>query len=153
MRYTITGRNIEITDGLKKAVEEKLQKLEKYFTAETEARVTLSVQKEAHKIARHEVKCTLEDCMMAARHLLKQGGRLMMVHRAERLMDVLTEMRNASIEPKRVVFIYSKIDKSAVTIVVEGRKNGNQGLTIAPPFYIYNNQGDYTDEMKEVYYG
>ena len=50
MRYTITGRNIEITDGLKKAVEEKLQKLEKYFTAETEARVTLSVQKEAHKI-------------------------------------------------------------------------------------------------------
>ena len=49
MRYTITGRNIEITDGLKKAVEEKLQKLE-YFTAETEARITLSVQKEAHKI-------------------------------------------------------------------------------------------------------
>ncbi|MDU5815639.1 MAG: SAM-dependent methyltransferase, partial [Staphylococcus sp.] len=67
--------------------------------------------------------------------------------------DVLTKMRKASIEPKRVVFIYSKIDKSAVTIVVEGRKNGNQGLTIAPPFYIYNNQGDYTDEMKEVYYG
>lgn len=110
-------------------------------------------QKEAHKIARHEIMCTLEDCMLAARHLLKQGGRLMMVHRAERLMDVLTEMRKASIEPKRVVFIYSKIDKSAVTIVVEGRKNGNQGLTIAPPFYIYNNQGDYTDEMKEVYYG
>jgi len=50
MRYTITGRNIEITDGLKKAVEEKLHKLEKYFTADTEARITLSVQKEAHKI-------------------------------------------------------------------------------------------------------
>ena len=79
-------------------------------------------QKEAHKIARHEIMCTLEDCMLAARHLLKQGGRLMMVHRAERLMDVLTEMRKASIEPKRVVFIYSKIDKSAVTIVVEDAK-------------------------------
>lgn len=50
MRYTITGRNIEITDGLKKAVEEKLHKLEKYFTADTEARITLSVQKDAHKI-------------------------------------------------------------------------------------------------------
>ena len=46
-------------------------------------------QKEAHKIARHEVLCTLEDCVEAARHLLKQGGRLIMVHRAERLMDVL----------------------------------------------------------------
>ena len=50
MRYTITGRNIEITDGLKKAVEEKLHKLGKYFTEDTEAKVTLSVQKEAHKI-------------------------------------------------------------------------------------------------------
>ena len=67
-------------------------------------------------------------------------------------MDVLTEMRKASIEPKRVVlFIVKLINR--LTIVVEGRKNGNQGLTIAPPFYIYNNQGDYTDEMKEVYYG
>ena len=50
MRYTITERNIEITDGLKKAVEEKLHKLGKYFTEDTEAKITLSVQKEAHKI-------------------------------------------------------------------------------------------------------
>lgn len=50
MRYTITGRNVEITDGLKKAVEEKLHKLEKYFTEDTEAKITLSVQKESHKI-------------------------------------------------------------------------------------------------------
>ena len=50
MRYTITGRNIEITDGLKKAVEEKLHKLGKYFTEDTEAKITLSVQKEEHKI-------------------------------------------------------------------------------------------------------
>ena len=64
-------------------------------------------QKEAHKIARHEIMCSLEDCMFAARHLLKQGGRLVMVHRAERLMDVLTEMRQANIEPKRIVFIYT----------------------------------------------
>lgn len=66
-------------------------------------------QKEAHKIARHEIMCTLEDCMLAARHLLKQGGRLMMVHRAERLMDVLTKMRKASIEPKRVVLFIVKL--------------------------------------------
>ena len=66
-------------------------------------------QKEAHKIARHEIMCTLEDCMLGRRHLLKQGGRLMMVHRAERLMDVLTEMRKASIEPKRVVLFIVKL--------------------------------------------
>ena len=50
MRITITGRNIELTDGLKEAVEDRLSKLEKYFTPETEAHVTLSVEKERQKI-------------------------------------------------------------------------------------------------------
>ncbi|MGJ5702992.1 tRNA1(Val) (adenine(37)-N6)-methyltransferase [Staphylococcus equorum] len=110
-------------------------------------------QKEAHKIARHEIMCTLEDCCFAARHLLKQGGRFVMVHRAERLMDVLTYMRAYQIEPKKLHFIYSKQGKVAQTIVVEGRKGGNQGLDIQTPFYIYNNDGTYTKEMREIYYG
>ncbi|MGN0290680.1 MAG: ribosome hibernation-promoting factor, HPF/YfiA family [Lachnospiraceae bacterium] len=50
MRITITGRNIEITEGLKAAVEDKLSKLEKYFTPETDVFVTLSVEKERQKI-------------------------------------------------------------------------------------------------------
>ncbi|MDU9419297.1 tRNA1(Val) (adenine(37)-N6)-methyltransferase [Staphylococcus lloydii] len=110
-------------------------------------------QKNAHKIARHEIMCSLEDCCIAARHLLKQGGRLVMVHRAERLMDVLSNMRDSGIEPKKLYFVYSKKEKDAQTIVVEGRKGGNQGLAIQPPFYIYNEDGTYTSEMREVYYG
>ncbi len=50
MRITITGRNIELTEGLKRAVEEKLGKLEKYFTPDTDVFVTLSVEKERQKI-------------------------------------------------------------------------------------------------------
>lgn len=50
MRYTITGRNIEVTPGLKSAVEEKIGKLERYFTPDTEVIVTLSVQKDRQKI-------------------------------------------------------------------------------------------------------
>ena len=50
MRYTITGRNIEVTKGLREAVEDKLGKLEKYFTPDTEAVVTLSTQREMQKI-------------------------------------------------------------------------------------------------------
>ncbi|MGJ5713472.1 tRNA1(Val) (adenine(37)-N6)-methyltransferase [Staphylococcus auricularis] len=109
--------------------------------------------KEAHKIARHEVMCTLDDCCMAARHLLKEGGRFIMVHRAERFMDVVETMRTYRLEPKKVHFIYSKPDRSAQTIVVEARKGGNQGLEIAPPFYIYDVTGAYTPEMREIYYG
>ena len=50
MRITITGKNIELTPGLKEAVEERLSKLEKYFTPETEVNVTMSVEKERRKI-------------------------------------------------------------------------------------------------------
>ncbi|EIO0107873.1 tRNA1(Val) (adenine(37)-N6)-methyltransferase [Staphylococcus pseudintermedius] len=110
-------------------------------------------QLEAHKIARHEIYCTLDDCLRVSNHLLKEGGRVVMVHRAERMLDLFESMRHYRIEPKRVHMIFSKPGKAAQTIVVEGRKGGRQGLDIAPPFYIYDEQGDYTPEMKEIYYG
>ncbi|HDV5991860.1 TPA: tRNA1(Val) (adenine(37)-N6)-methyltransferase [Staphylococcus pseudintermedius] len=110
-------------------------------------------QLEAHKIARHEIYCTLDDCLRVSNHLLKEGGRIVMVHRAERMLDLFESMRHYRIEPKRLHMIFSKPGKAAQTIVVEGRKGGRQGLDIAPPFYIYDEQGDYTPEMKEIYYG
>ncbi|QUM66817.1 tRNA1(Val) (adenine(37)-N6)-methyltransferase [Staphylococcus delphini] len=110
-------------------------------------------QLEAHKIARHEIFCTLDDCLRVSNHLLKEGGRIVMVHRAERMLDLFESMRHYRIEPKRLHMIYSKPGKAAQTIVVEGRKGGRQGLDIAPPFYIYDAEGDYTPEMKEIYYG
>ncbi|WMZ85587.1 tRNA1(Val) (adenine(37)-N6)-methyltransferase [Staphylococcus pseudintermedius] len=110
-------------------------------------------QLEAHKIARHEIYCTLDDCLRVSNHLLKEGGRVVMVHRAERMLDLFESMRHYRIEPKRLHMIFSKPGKAAQTIVVEGRKGGRQDLDIAPPFYIYDEQGDYTPEMKEIYYG
>ncbi|UEX89978.1 tRNA1(Val) (adenine(37)-N6)-methyltransferase [Staphylococcus ratti] len=110
-------------------------------------------QIEAHKIARHELYCTLDDCIRVSGHALKQGGRLMMVHRAERLLDIFESMRRYHIEPKRLHMIYSKVGKEAQTIVVEGRKGGNEGLKLVPPFYMYDTCGNYTDEMKAIYYG
>lgn len=110
-------------------------------------------QLEAHKIARHEIYCTLDDCLRVSNHLLKEGGRVVMVHRAERMLDLFESMRHYRIEPKRLHMIFSKPGKAAQMIVVEGRKGGRQGLDIAPPFYIYDEQGDYTPEMKEIYYG
>ncbi|EGQ4395782.1 tRNA1(Val) (adenine(37)-N6)-methyltransferase [Staphylococcus pseudintermedius] len=110
-------------------------------------------QLEAHKIARHEIYCTLDDCLRVSNHLLKEGGRVVMVHRAERMLDLFESMRHYRIEPKRLHMIFSKPGKATQTIVVEGRKGGRQGLDIAPPFYIYDEQGDYTPEMKEIYYG
>lgn len=110
-------------------------------------------QLEAHKIARHELLCTLDDCLRVAGHVLKEGGRIVMVHRAERMLDIFEAMRRYRIEPKQLQLVYSKPHKAAQTIVVEGRKGGNQGLKIAEPFYMYNEQNEYTEEMRRIYYG
>ncbi|TDM07211.1 tRNA1(Val) (adenine(37)-N6)-methyltransferase [Macrococcus lamae] len=110
--------------------------------------------KEEHMIARHEVMCTLDDCTSATQHLLKQGGKLYMVHRADRLVDCLLSMRSARLEPKKIWQIYSKPSKpTAVTVVIEAVKDGKPDCKVMPPFYIYNEDGEYSAEMKEVYYG
>lgn len=98
-------------------------------------------QLEAHKIARHEIYCTLDDCLRVSNHLLKEGGRVVMVHRAERMLDLFESMRHYRIEPKRLHMIFSKPGKAAQTIVVEGRKGGRQGLDIAPLFIFMMNKG------------
>lgn len=110
--------------------------------------------KEAHRIARHEVMCTFMDCVRAASHLLKQGGKMVIVQRAERLADVIVDMRMGGIEPKRLIPIYSKKSKAqAITVIVEGIKGGKPDMKIQPPFYIYDEDGSYSLQMQEVYYG
>lgn len=110
--------------------------------------------KETHRIARHEVMCTFKDCVRAANHLLKQGGKMVIVQRADRLADVIVDMRTGGIEPKRLIPIYSKKSKTqAITVIVEGIKGGKPDLKLQPPFYIYNDDGTYSSEMNGVYYG
>lgn len=93
-------------------------------------------QLEAHKIARHEIYCTLDDCLRVSNHLLKEGGRVVMVHRAERMLDLFESMRHYRIEPKRLHMIFSKPGKAAQTIVVEGRK-GDVKVSILHPLFIF----------------
>lgn len=77
----------------------------------------------------------------------------MMVHRADRLVDCMTAMRECGIEPKKIWTIYSRKNKpQAITVVIEAVKGGRPDCRIMPPFYIYDGD-DYSAEMKAVYYG
>lgn len=110
--------------------------------------------KEAHRIARTEVLCTFLDCVAAANHLLKQGGKMVVVQRADRLIDVLADMRSLGIEPKVIQPIYSSANRpQAITVIVEGIKGGKPDVKVMPPFYIYDDQNEYSKAMLEVYYG
>lgn len=102
-------------------------------------------------IARHELYLTLQDVIKISRKLLKNNGVLALVHRPERLMDILTLMRENNIEPKKIQFIYPKMNKNANIILVEGTKNGKCGLKILPPLYTHKENGDYTENIQKYF--
>lgn len=104
-------------------------------------------------IARHEIHCTLEDCIRASSELLKQGGKAAFVHRPGRLLDLVTLMRKYRLEPKRLRFVYPKMGKEANTVLIEGMKDGAPDLKILPPLFVYDEQGEYTAEVREMLYG
>lgn len=87
--------------------------------------------------------------MLSARKLLKNGGALSIVHRPERLMEILLCAKEKNLEPKRIQFVYPKKGKEANIVLMEFIKNGNSGLKIEEPLYIYNEQGEYTEQMQK----
>lgn len=104
-------------------------------------------------IARHEVCLNLEQLFSISKKLLKNGGVVSVVHRPERLVDILTIMRNNNIEPKRVRFVYPKVGKECNMILVEGAKNGRVGLKILPPLITHNEDGSYSSEVLGFFEG
>ena len=102
-------------------------------------------------IARHEVLCTLEDVIIAARKLLKDNGRMYMVHRPERLIDIFELMRKHKIEPKRVQMIQPNSKKAPNIVLVEGQRDGGAYLKWEAPLYVYNEDGSYSDELNKIY--
>ena len=102
-------------------------------------------------IARHELMLDIKRLLKISRKLLKNNGILAIVHRPERLLDILLEMKNNNIEPKRIQLIYPGVDKEANILLIEGSKNGKPGLKIMPPLYAHDNNGDYTKEIKKFF--
>lgn len=104
-------------------------------------------------IARHEVCCTLEDVIKACKLHVKPGGKVSLVHRPDRLVDIITLFRQYNIEPKRIQFVYPRRDKEANTLLIEGIRDGKTGLQILSPLYIYNKNDTYTEQARKIIYG
>lgn len=106
---------------------------------------------ETKAIARFEIMCTLEDVLVTARELLKPGGKLFMVHRTDRLVDIIYEMRKNGIEPKRIRFVHPSPGKRPNLLLIEGARGGNKELKFMDPLYIYDEKGEYTEEIHRIY--
>ena len=102
-------------------------------------------------IARHEIKCKLEDIIKASEALLKPAGKLALIHRPERLIDIIYLMKSYRIEPKRLQFIHPSAEKTATMILIEGTKHGKPKLKLLPPLYVHKENGEYTEEINKIY--
>lgn len=105
---------------------------------------------ENKKNSRHEISLNYKDVILIARKILKNNGNLAIVHRPDKLIDIIEFMRNNNIEPKKVRFVYPYKGKDANILLIEGTKNGKCGLKIMDPLYVYEN-GEYSLEMKEYF--
>lgn len=102
-------------------------------------------------ISRHEVACTLDDVLSAAEYALKNGGTLCMVHKPQRLADVICMMRDHHIEPKALKTVHPRIKDEPSMILIEGRKGAGEEMRIETPLVIYGDDDKYTEEMYTIY--
>jgi len=109
--------------------------------------------KEHVAIARHEIFTNLEEVIQVSEQLLKVDGRLAMVHRASRLVDIIALMREYRLEPKRIQFVHPNRQKEANMVLIESKKRGGKEIHVLPPLIVYGEDGKYTEEIYQIYYG
>ena len=102
-------------------------------------------------ISRHEIECNLEDIVKISYKLLKSKGKFYMVHRAERIVDIFYLFRKYKLEPKKVRFIQSYVDKAPNLVLIKAIKNAGKELKIEKPLIIYKDENNYSDEVLEIY--
>lgn len=105
------------------------------------------------QIARHEIMITLEQIIVSAARILDNNGRFAMIHRPDRLVEIIELMRKYRIEPKRLKLVYPKHGCAANMILIEGRFQGKAGLVIEEPIYAHNDDGSYSEQVREMFLG
>lgn len=108
-------------------------------------------EEEKKVISRHETTATLEDFISISKDLLKDKGEFYMVHRPERLVDILELMRKYKIEPKAMRFVYGNQASEPKLILIKGIKNAKPFLKVQNNLYIYKENGEYTEEINNIY--
>lgn len=113
---------------------------------------TSNLNEDIHKvIARHEKMITLEEIVSLSKYLLKNNGVLAMVHRTDRLIEIIQVFEKYGLEVKKIQFVYPKVGMESNMILIEGRKNGKVGLKVYPPLYAHYENGSYTEEVLKMF--
>lgn len=118
-----------------------------YFKINNKCKTNLCMEK---TIARHEIMINLADICSCAKKILKDNGCFSLIHRTDRLMEILELLRQNNLEPKSIKFIYESIDCSSNLILIQSQKNGKVGLKVEAPLILFNKDGSITDEYSRL---
>ena len=163
--YDLAIKSVKINnlDKKIKIINEDVRKIDSYFETDTFDLITCNPpyfrfnensilnDNSVKSIARHEININLNDIMKISKKLLKNNGSLCLVHRTDRLIEIIESMKNNNIEPKRIRFIYPKEGKESNLVLIDGHKNGKPGLKILDPLYVHNDDGSYTEEVLKMF--
>ncbi len=164
--YEMGKESIDINDLTSQIqlINDDMKKLDKYFEANFFDVIVCNPpyfkleelskkNDDEHKtIARHEEKITLSEIVAIAKKYLDNNGVFAMIHRSDRLIEIIEEMRKNNIEPKKIQLIYPKKNTNSNMVLIEGRKNGKPGLIIKEPLIIHNENGEYLDEINKLFF-
>lgn len=102
--------------------------------------------------AREERFCTISDVCAAASYLTRWGGRFALVHKPERLAEIICALTQNGLEPKRLRFVQYKSGAAPNLILIESRRGGNPSLKIESPLILTDDNGRDTAEIKRIYH-
>ena len=102
-------------------------------------------------IARHETTADITDFARVSASMLKKGGSLYMVHRPDRLADIITEMRAAGIESKELQFVVPKEGRAANIVLIHSVKGAGAELRMLPQIAVHTAEGGYTEDILRIY--
>lgn len=104
-------------------------------------------------MARHEIGCTLEEVIQACVRLVRTGGKVSMVHKPQRLADILSLMRQYRLEPKTIRFVHPRAHLEANMVLIEAARDGKPEVRIQPPLIVYTQDNEYCPEIMDIYFG
>jgi tRNA1(Val) A37 N6-methylase TrmN6 len=104
-------------------------------------------------IARHEIHCSLEEVIASAMRLVKNGGKVSMVHKPQRLGEIITLLRQYRLEPKVIRFVHPRPGTESNIVLIEALRDGKPDVRILPPLIVYKENGEYCEEIMNIYYG
>lgn len=118
-----------------------------YFVNNEKSIKNLSYEK---KVARHEILINLDDVCSCAKKVLKDNGVFSLVHRTDRLIEIISSLKNNNLEPKHVMFVHDKVGNKSDLVLIQSQKNGKAGLIVDSPLILYNHDGSMTNEYKKL---